>query len=610
MVRSMYSGVTGMKSHQTKLDVIGNNIANVNTYGFKSSRATFRDVYYQSLRNAAAPTGNAGGTNPSGIGYGSSVASVDLLMTQSTVSNTGNPMDVAINGDGFFQVQDADGNTFYTRAGMLDIDADGNLVDMNGYFVLGVAGNPLGQKPASNKINILNTMGSVPATKASATTTISNVKYTFTAGNATPDGNVNLTIGSTADLPYGVKAKATVGSSNINVMLNANETFATEADLMRAINDAIKADNKGIQHPAGEFTLSMDPAGTYPAGGLKGKEIAGTTFGYIKGSVPTTGLKKTVGATPGDPVIPTLFGGFEVLSVGDRFSGATAVAPATPGGTKFELTQVAGATGAFNADWSGGLFELKVTPDGGKTYTATLTGEMLAAANSVIMTTTGDTEDTITMKFPSIATMLKSADKNADSTQVFTDVDADNKLIPPGYAVGDVKPAGMGADAANTTFTFTGVTSDKAAVASVKSKDLGLGSQGFRLQNGTEGGQVQTKDLTGIVIGADGIITASHGVLGTMEVGRIDIANFNNSAALIQSGNSYYSVSANSGDAGLSIAGTGGVGNLKTSSLELSNVDLSQEFADMITTQRGFQANSRMITVSDTLLEELVNLKR
>ena len=99
------------------------------------------------------------------MGYGATIGSIDLLMTDSAVTNTGNPMDVAINGDGFFQVQDADGNIFYTRAGMLDIDSDGNLVDMNGYFVLGVAGNPVGQKPSSNRINVLNSRGSVPATR-------------------------------------------------------------------------------------------------------------------------------------------------------------------------------------------------------------------------------------------------------------------------------------------------------------------------------------------------------------------------------------------------------------------------------------------------------------
>ena len=133
MLRSLYSAVSGMKAHQTKLDVIGNNIANVNTYGFKSSRARFQDVFYQTLQSAAG-------------GDGSQLGGIDLDMSRSALQSTGRPMDVAITGEGFFQVMDADGNIFYTRAGNLMLDSNsGNLVDSNGYTVLGVSGDPLGK---------------------------------------------------------------------------------------------------------------------------------------------------------------------------------------------------------------------------------------------------------------------------------------------------------------------------------------------------------------------------------------------------------------------------------------------------------------------------------
>lgn len=113
MVRSMYAGVAGMKANQTRMDVIGNNIANANTYGFKSSRATFRDMYYQQIRGASGGSATRGGTNPSMVGYGSQIASIDLLMTQSSFTSTGNPLDVAIAGEGFLQVMDPDGNIYY-----------------------------------------------------------------------------------------------------------------------------------------------------------------------------------------------------------------------------------------------------------------------------------------------------------------------------------------------------------------------------------------------------------------------------------------------------------------------------------------------------------------
>ena len=111
-----------MKAHQTKLDVIGNNIANVNTYGFKSSRARFQDVFYQTLQSAAGGDNNKGGTNASQVGYGSQLGGIDLDMSRSALQSTGRPMDVAITGEGFFQVMDADGNIFYTRAGNLMLD--------------------------------------------------------------------------------------------------------------------------------------------------------------------------------------------------------------------------------------------------------------------------------------------------------------------------------------------------------------------------------------------------------------------------------------------------------------------------------------------------------
>lgn len=149
MVRSLYSGVSGLKTHQQKMDVIGNNIANVNTYGFKGSRVTFQDVFYQTMRNATAGSAASGGTNPSQIGYGSQVGSIDTMMSRSGFASTGNALDMAIAGEGFFMVQDASGNISYTRAGIFTIDNDGYLVDSAGNFVLGRVNNS-GTKTPTN----------------------------------------------------------------------------------------------------------------------------------------------------------------------------------------------------------------------------------------------------------------------------------------------------------------------------------------------------------------------------------------------------------------------------------------------------------------------------
>lgn len=137
MLRSMISGVAGLKAHQTEMDVIGNNIANVNTYGFKSSRVTFRDVYYQTLTNGNAASGNLGGTNSTQVGYGSNVASIDLLNTRSGYTSTGKATDCYIDGEGYFVLRDTAGNEHLTRVGQMDFDGSGNLVDPAGNFVCG-----------------------------------------------------------------------------------------------------------------------------------------------------------------------------------------------------------------------------------------------------------------------------------------------------------------------------------------------------------------------------------------------------------------------------------------------------------------------------------------
>jgi|BioPla2DNA2_1021312.scaffolds.fasta_scaffold05976_11 flagellar hook protein FlgE len=144
MMKALYSGVSGMRSHQTKMDVIGNNIANVNTYGYKTQRTTFRDVYYQTLRSPGAPNEDRGGTNASQVGYGAQVGSVDIIHTISGYSPTYKSTDLYINGDGYLAVLNTSGDTLYTRLGALNFDEDGNLVDVNGSLILGYDNDPSG----------------------------------------------------------------------------------------------------------------------------------------------------------------------------------------------------------------------------------------------------------------------------------------------------------------------------------------------------------------------------------------------------------------------------------------------------------------------------------
>ena len=547
MVRSMYAGVAGMKANQTRMDVIGNNIANANTYGFKSSRATFRDMYYQQIRGASGGSATRGGTNPSMVGYGSQIASIDLLMTQSSFTSTGNPLDVAIAGEGFLQVMDPDGNIYYTKAGMLDIDpATGALIDSNGNFVLGTSatdGKLDSTEPGSNKILIQ--VAPVQASVGTVETEISGKKLTITSTNQNKSANVSFTFTKTTELPDGKDVVAIMDgtSSAINIQINANSSFASMADLQKAINNAITEANGGA-HAGGDFVFSMQPD-PFADGPLTGAQIIDTaTADYDGGSIDLVAPGTDVSADG------SFLGGFKIVETGLRFSGE--------GDVSVEVTDSADPEG----------YNVTVTTAGGATYTGFISQERADISSGsgqvLLKNASGDANDTITLSYPNT-----------------TDIEANlNNNVTIGTAT-----------------------------ASQPSKELGWGKGTFTLTGGTEFTEQDVGNLTGISIGADGTIMGTSAA-GLQVLGRIDLATFANSEGLMQSGNSYFTATSNSGDAKLAIAGENGTGGLKNSALEMSNVDLSQEFSDMITTQRGFQACSRLITVSDTMLEELINLKR
>lgn len=559
MNRSLYSGVSGLKAHQTKMDVIGNNISNVNTYGFKASRVTFSDVYYQTVSGGSSGSSTSGGTNSSAIGYGTSVGSIDLLMGQSSFTMTDSTMDLAIDGEGFLQVQDADGNTYYTRAGALTFDSAGNLVDSQGNFVLGINGDPLGQSSKGTSLIQLS-LPSVTANKPSGSETINNIEYTISASNATAAGNIAMQIVQGSNMTDGVKAVAEVGTNGMVITLNPTEEFASMDELNTAINEAIETymqEHTGASHPAGTFTINMNPSdsGTWPR---TGEEICSTDYALQSGVID----------------------GWPTTTVGGGFS---------PNGT----------TGSgYSADGEMTAFDITYNDDGSFTVEAIIAGETYKANIDASKTEAGtmklingtNQDDYIVFKRPSY-TAIESAMKTANKDD--TGIVNDDKLVANG------KWVALGADAGP-------ITSTKATASNC----LGLSGNKFVLSGGTEGGAQGVESLTGIAVGADGTIVATHAQLGEVVVGRICVATFANPEGLVQSSGTYFTEGENSGEKNVCTPGIDGSGKLVSGSLELSNVDLSREFSDMITTQRGYQACSRLITVSDEMLEELVNLKR
>ncbi|MCS5487756.1 flagellar hook protein FlgE [Curtobacterium flaccumfaciens pv. beticola] len=391
MLRSLYSGISGLRSHQEMLDVTGNNIANVNTVGFKSSSTVFQDTLSQMTQGAGGPQTGIGGTNPAQIGLGVQVAGVSTNFAQGSAQATGKATDLMISGDGFF-VTRLGNDTVYSRAGAFDFDADGRLVSADGKIVQGY--------PATNGVV-----------------------------------------------------------------------------------------NQGGQ--LGDIVLPLDAAA--PA--------TRTTTATVTGNLPSE----------------------------------TAV-----GGTRVRESTVFDASGTKQT--------LTLT------YTRTATGWSVAGTDGQGGTGTG------TLTFG-----------------------VDGKLTAGGSLT-------VGGIAVDMTQLSGFATLDTSSIAS---------------QNGKAAGTLQ-----GYSIAKDGTVVGTFSNGASLAIGRIALATFANPAGLEKTGASGYRATANSGQATVGAPGDPGVGQLASGTLEMSNVDLSQEFTNLIVAQRGFQANARIITTSDEVLQELTNLKR
>ncbi len=440
MLRSLFAGVSGLRNHQVRMDVIGNNISNVNTVAFKSGRVTFKEGFAQMLQGGSRPPGDQGGINPIQVGLGMQIGSVDTIFSQGNLETTGLNTDVAIQGDSFFVARKGN-QSFYTRSGNFQVDADGKLVSpTNGFIVQGkVAVNgifqdgitdivlPFGQKTAANPTASVKCAGNVDAAVS-----------TFDVTD--PDGVGPLLGGFNAD----TRAAA------------ANKDSWTETSITTYDSLGTKYDVKIYMYKTGANTWNWeaDQAGLAAAG------------------VPAASI-----------------------------------------------------TGAGT---------LTFNPDG------TLNA---ATSNTIAFAPPGATAMSINVDFGTGVNGITQF--SSTSTAVLRDQD--------GYTSGTL--------------------------------------QNFSI------------DRTGVITGS-----FSNGV--NVSLGQIVLADFNNAAGLLRIGDNMYQESGNSGGAVLGFALEGSQSTLTSGALEMSNVDLAQEFTSMIVAQRGFQANGRVITTSDQLLEELVNLKR
>lgn len=568
MMRSLYSGVAGLKTHQTRMDVIGNNIANVNTTAYKSSSMTFSELMSQTTQKAsgANATTGVGGTNAKQIGLGVKAGAINTaITTQGSAQSTGNPFDIMITGDNFFVVSNGSEN-FFTRDGSFYVDGAGNLaMTSTGYNVMGWGVDE-------------------------------------TTGNIKQDTVTALRIMSAANMTYPPEATT---KANISGILDENDKDVTSAN-GKTVNLNF-FDARGYSYTA-KFTFKQSGGDKTNEYSMELNKILDSTgaeidisklkFGNRSQQKMETKVTLNTDAYKWDgKVLKTKDGTTEVANLADIFNqDGSLITPQDDAAAQKQQKALDAIAKAYGYEGSTDEFlNLYITSTANKDKQLTiqdLLGNMMA----------GKTTDVL----PADGSAITMEGRYFEGTTVVFNKDT-GKLESVG---GSTTNLNVNAAFSALGGNFSDVTIDLSECTNYDNKGTStIGATSGDLDGLGTGRRLG--DMIGVSIQKDGMIYASYDNGMTKLLGQIATAAFANASGLEKEGDNLYSATLNSGEFdGIGVDITAGGGYMSTSQLEMSNVDLSSEFTEMITTQRGFQANSRIITVSDTLLEELTNLKR
>lgn len=568
MMRSLYSGVAGLKTHQTRMDVIGNNIANVNTTAYKSSSMTFSELMSQTTQKAsgANATTGVGGTNAKQIGLGVKAGAINTaITTQGSAQSTGNPFDIMITGDNFFVVSNGSEN-FFTRDGSFYVDGAGNLaMTSTGYNVMGWGVDE-------------------------------------TTGNIKQDTVTALRIMSAANMTYPPEATT---KANISGILDENDKDVTSAN-GKTVNLNF-FDARGYSYTA-KFTFKQSGGDKTNEYSMELNKILDSTgaeidiskleFGNRSQQKMETKVTLNTDAYKWDgKVLKTKDGTTDVANLADIFNtNGSLITPADDAAAQKQQEALDAIAKAYGYEGSTDEFlnlYITSTVDKDKQLTIqNLLGNMMASKTIDVLPADGSA---ITME-----------GRYFEGTTVVFNKDT-GKLESVG---GSTTNLNVNAAFSALGGNFSDVTIDLSECTNYDNKGTStIGATSGDLDGLGTGRRLG--DMIGVYIQKDGMIYASYDNGMTKLLGQIATAAFANASGLEKEGDNLYSATLNSGEFdGIGVDITAGGGYMSTGHLEMSNVDLSSEFTEMITTQRGFQANSRIITVSDTLLEELTNLKR
>ena len=687
MMRSMYSAVSGLKTHQTKMDVIGNNIANVNTVAFKSSSVTFQDILYQTTSGASganALTG-VGGVNAKQIGLGVSMASTSVsIETAGASETTGNPFDIKLtdkNTTNFFVVNDGSQNLF-TRAGSFYVDGVGNLcMTSTGYTVMGWQVDETTNDIRKDTVSALRIMQEKNLTSAPEATTQGVMAGVLDENDADVNSdagkimNLNIydSLGYQYTVRFSVKSKGEDGKYTVGLTsilddknndlikdLSAEEVSRlfgkteekTEEQALTLQTDAITGGdpNKTVTlGPTGNLIVTTvdntDPANPVTTTEEYVYNAEANAFEYANPNDPedvkTLTLEQVFGANSDFAKI-----GSEDLLVGESYNLTfveEVTDPATPASYVLTHTYLVMNESTEKVLGDGSLLDPENmsldTTTGEVTFKdtgAVYTLEEGVFVNKADPTDTKRIDEVFNLSSETMEAYL-GLGANPDTALINTDYTFKFSEEDGAYIITRKQPVfDLVFDTA--TGVFDSINGDPASVSlnlgnAINTVNVNGNFENINIDftqclnynnggkstlgmdagavNGSEGKGRKLGNMIGVSIDTNGKIYGSYDNGNTELLGQIAVAQFSNASGLSKIGESCYQTTLNSGDFdGIGVEVSADGSGMTTGELEMSNVDLSTEFTQMITTQRGFQANSRVITTSDSLLEELVNLKR
>ncbi len=614
MMRSLFSGVAGLRTHQTKMDVIGNNIANVNTTGYKSQSVTFRDLMYQTTQSASganAETG-LGGINAKQIGLGVTTGAINTAIAQQgSAQTTNNPFDIMISGDNFFVVSNGSENLF-TRDGSFYIDGAGNLaMTSTGYTVMGWPVDEETGAPRPDTVTALQIMNDKVMTYDPEATSEARVTGIVDRNDknvhSTGGRMMNFEFYDNAGYLYTAKFSVHATSSNGSYYIRLND-----------IKDSTGASLPDDVFNKVTFGTIMEVETAIPYTPQNGTaKIAGeVSFANGAGAAVGTAVKFNEDLDIANVDTATLK---DVYGIDDA---------AALGITKVRFDQ----DGGLNVLEPDTVTKRYYSPKTGIVATAKIDSVEIPGANGPVTITNPTIDQAITVPSGQFdkATLLdlygldiddgpvKEIQFHADGSITVTKKNVDNaaslefnpgtgKFVSiGGNGQGMITLGLAGADGER----FKDINMDFSTCSNVNNNGSSTISSAKGTSSGLGAGRAEG-EMISIAIDQSGVITAAYDNGMSRCLGQIATAAFANPSGLEKVGDNLYTATNNSGDFdGTGVDITAGGGKMQAGVLEMSNVDLSQEFTEMITTQRGFQANSRIITVSDTMLEELTNLKR